>query len=398
MVNSALRIWCAVSVLCVASFTMVTSEFAPIGLLSQISTSLEQPPSTIGLTVTLYAWIGAASGLLSNWLNRWIPRKVLLIVLMLILAVSNGLAALSPTFSALLAARAVGALAHGVFWAIVAATAAHIVPTERIGLATSIVLGGITIATVMGVPLINLLGQYDGWRTAFMCLTLLCFASAGVIALVVPSMNINSMSKGVGLATVLRRKDLLITYAITGLTAAAHFGAYTFVEPYIGQIPDITVYLIAVLLFAFGAAGFLGNLLSALFIDRHLKEYILLALIAMACALAALGFFGPAVGIVPVVVLLVIWGVAISALFTGLQTWVLRIAGEHTVPATAIHTAVLNSAIGLGVIIGGGMLNIAGFRGAMLSASVVILPAVILMIVSGMQARANNSTLSRNIY
>lgn len=115
MVNLALRIWCAVSVLCVASFTMVTSEFAPIGLLSQISISLEQPPSTIGLTVTLYAWVGAASGLLSNWLNRWIPRKVLLIVLMLILAVSNGLAALSPTFSALLAARAVGALAHGVF-------------------------------------------------------------------------------------------------------------------------------------------------------------------------------------------------------------------------------------------------------------------------------------------
>lgn len=140
----------------------------------------------------------------------------------------------------------------------------------------------------MGVPLINLLGQYDGWRTAFMCLTVLCVASAGVIALIVPSMNINSMSKGVGLATVLRRKDLLITYAITGLTAAAHFGAYTFVEPYIGQIPDITVYLIAVLLFAFGAAGFLGNLLSALFIDHYFKELILLALIAMASALAAL--------------------------------------------------------------------------------------------------------------
>lgn len=70
MPNSALRIWCAVSVLCVASFTMVTSEFAPIGLLSQLSNDLAQPPSTIGLTVTLYAWIGAASGLLSNGLNR----------------------------------------------------------------------------------------------------------------------------------------------------------------------------------------------------------------------------------------------------------------------------------------------------------------------------------------
>lgn len=387
MVSSALRIWCAVSVLCMASFTMVTSEFAPIGLLSQISSALGQPPSTVGLTVTLYAWIGAASGLLSNWLNRWIPRKMLLVALMLILALSNGLAALSPGFSTLLGARVVGALAHGVFWAIVAATAAHIVPLHRMGLATSIVLGGITIATVMGVPLINLVGQYDGWRTAFVCLALMCVASAATIALVLPTTQIHSLAKGGGFAAVLRRKDLLITYVITGLTAAAHFGAYTFVEPFIGQVPGITAYLIAVLLFAFGAAGFLGNLLSALFIDRYLNVFILIALIAMALALMILGIYGPLLGIAPVVILLVIWGVAISALFTGLQTWVLRIAGDHTVPATAIHTAVLNSAIGLGVIIGAGALNVAGFKGAMLSASVVIIPAIVLMVAAGVRAR-----------
>ncbi len=387
MVSSALRIWCAVSVLCMASFTMVTSEFAPIGLLSQISSALGQPPSTVGLTVTLYAWIGAASGLLSNWLNRWIPRKMLLVALMLILALSNGLAALSPGFSTLLGARVVGALAHGVFWAIVAATAAHIVPLHRMGLATSIVLGGITIATVMGVPLINLVGQYDGWRTAFVCLALMCVASAAAIALVLPTTQIHSLAKGGGFAAVLWRKDLLITYVITGLTAAAHFGAYTFVEPFIGQVPGITAYLIAVLLFAFGAAGFLGNLLSALFIDRYLNVFILIALIAMALALMILGIYGPLLGIAPVVILLVIWGVAISALFTGLQTWVLRIAGDHTVPATAIHTAVLNSAIGLGVIIAAGALNVAGFKGAMLSASVVIIPAIVLMVAAGVRAR-----------
>jgi len=291
VINSALRVWCAVSVLCIASFTMVTSEFAPIGLLSQLSADLDQAPSTVGLTVTLYAWIGAASGLLSNWLNRRVPRKALLIGLMLILALSNGLAAVSPEFSSLLGARAVGALAHGVFWAIVAAT-------------------------------------------------------------------------------------------------AAHFGAYTFVEPFIGQVPGITSYLIAVLLFAFGAAGFLGNLLSALFIDRYLKAFILLALVAMALALVTLGSYGPLLGFAPVVTLLVIWGVAISALFTGLQTWVLRIAGDHMVPATALHTAVLNSAIGLGVIIGGSALDVAGFKGAMLSAGVVIVPAIVLMIAAGLRARA----------
>lgn len=388
MINSTLRIWSAVSVLCVASFTMVASEFAPIGLLSQISTDLDQAPSAVGLTVTLYAWVGAASGLLSNWLNRRIPRKALLIALMLILALSNGLAASSPEFSMLLAARTVGAIAHGVFWAIVAATAAHMVPAQRMGLATSIVLGGITIATVMGVPLINLVGQYQGWRTAFACLSLLCFASAVAMWLVLPAMRIHSPTKGAGFAAVLRRKDLLITYVITALTAAAHFGAYTFVEPFIGQIPDITPNLIATLLFAFGAAGFVGNLLSALLIDRGLRPFILVALIAMALALMTLGIYGSALGIALVASLMVIWGVAISALFTGLQTWVLRIAGNLTVAATAVHTAVLNSAIGLGVIIGSETLSAGGFKGAMLAASIVIMPAVVLMVVSSVRGRS----------
>ena len=215
----------------------------------------------------------------------------------------------------------------------------------------------------------------------------MCVASTDAIALVLPTMHIHSQAKGVGFSAVLRCKDLLITYVITGLTAAAHFGAYISVEPFIGHVPGITSYLIAVLLFAFGAAGFLGNLLSALFIDRYLKGFILVVLITMALALVTLGIYGPLLGIAPVVILLVTWGLAISALFTGLQTWVLRIAGDHTVLATAIHTPVLNSAIGLGVIIGEGTLNVAGFKGAMLSASVVIVPAIVLLIAADFRAR-----------
>lgn len=381
MINSALRTWCAISVLCISAFTMVTSEFAPIGLLSQIATDLRQEPATVGLTVTLYAWIGALSGLLSSGLSQRVPRRTLLIGLMLILAASNGLAALSSEFSMLLAARVLGAVAHGVFWAIVAATAAQIAPASRLGLATSIVLGGITVATVMGVPSVNLIGQSQGWRSAFAVLALICVTSAVAIALVIAPLPRAVAASGGSLLAVLRRKDLLITYGITGLTAAAHFAAYTFVEPFIGQIPGITPYLVASLLFAFGAAGFLGSVLSAVLIDRFLKPFILAALIALLAALLALSVFGPSAGIMGVTGFLLIWGVAISCLFTGLQAWVLRLAGADTVPAAALHTAVLNGAIGVGVIVGGASLQAAGLSAAMLVASLVILPAVVLMMV-----------------
>lgn len=387
MTHSTVRTGCAVGVLCIASFVMVTSEFAPIGVLSLISTDLGRTPSDISLTVTLYAWIGAASGLLSHWLGRRVSRKALLIVLMLALAASNGLAALSGEFSILLGARILGALAHGVFWATVAATAAHLVSARRVGLATSVVMSGITIATVAGVPLINLVGQYEGWRTAFAGLSLLCLTSAAAMTMVLPAMPTQNQMGPAGFAQVWQRKDLLLTYAITGLTAAAHFAAYTFIEPFIGQVPDITPGQIATLLFAFGAAGFLGNLLSALVADRNLTLLILCALIAMAGALNTLGGYGPVSGLAAVASLLIVWGIAISALFTGLQTWVLKIAGPLTGPATAVHTAVLNTAIGIGVVVGSQALDTVGIRGTMMSASVVIIPAIVLMVTSQVSIR-----------
>ncbi|WP_305888042.1 MFS transporter [Pseudomonas sp. CC120222-01a] len=120
---------------------------------------------------------------------------MLLITLMLLLAASNGLAAVSSDFSTFLGARALGAWVHGVFWAIVAASAAHIVPVQRMGLATSIVFGGITAATVMGVPLVNLVGNHDGWRTPFAYLALTCVVSAGALALALPPMQIPPLVK-----------------------------------------------------------------------------------------------------------------------------------------------------------------------------------------------------------
>lgn len=362
---------------------MVTTEFAPIGLLSRIASDIDESPSMVGLAVTLYAWIGAASGLLSSWVSHRISRKALLISLMLILAASSVLAALSSDLSTLLGARALGAIAHGVFWASVAATAAQMVPEGRVGLATSIVLGGITVATVMGVPLVNLIGQYVDWRTAFGCLAGMSALCAGALAWMLPPMHLPSSSGASGFMATIRRRDLRVTYVITGLTAAAHFGAYTFIEPFLSAIPGISAYAVAVMLFAFGAAGFAGNLLSALLIDRHLRVFIFMALVGMALAIMALGLGGPTTGVWWIVGLLIVWGMTISALFTGLQTWVLSLAGEHTVPATAIHTAVLNAAIGVGVIVGGGALESVGIDGAMLSASLVILPAIVLMVASG---------------
>lgn len=372
VVNPTLRVWLAVVVLGIASFTMVTTEFAPIGLLSQIALDLEKDRAAVGLAVTLYAWIGAVSGLLSAVLLPHIPRKPLLVALMLVLSATNLAMMAVHSLESLLLARAVGAVVHGFFWAMAAAVAAQIAPSRHMGIATTIVFGGISMASVIGVPLANLVGQVGGWRIAFGMIGTLGLLTAAVMLAVLPAISAGSAAGWRALATVCGRPDLRGIYIVTGFMAAANFAAYTFIEPFLADIPHVSPVTVAALLFGFGGAGFLGNILTGVFIDRFMKPVIALGLFALGLAFVGLGWFGPSLGTGWVLALLVVWGAAVAALFAGLQTWVLRAAGSAATPAAAVHSAVINAAIGIGASLGGRILPVSGVSGVMLAAGLVV--------------------------
>ncbi len=377
--SPGLRVWFAVIVLGVASFTMVTTEFAPVGLLSQIALDLGRDQAAVGLTVTLYAWIGAASGLLSAVLLQGFPRKPLLVVLMLVLSATNLAAMLSDGFTGLLLARAVGAVVHGFFWAMAAAIATQIAPSHRMGVATAIVFGGISMATVVGVPLVNLIGQNNGWRAAFGVIGGVGLCTSVLMVGVLPRLRAGSPAGWQALAAVICRQDLRKIYSVTAFMAAANFAAYTFIEPFLGEIADVPPFMIGVMLFGFGGAGFVGNILTGVLIDRFMTSVITWGLLALAGALVGLGWFGPQLGTGTVVTLLVVWGAAVAALFAGLQTWILRAAGSMAMSAAAIHSAVINSAIGVGAIFGARMLTLSDVSGVMLMAGAIVIVPLLIM-------------------
>lgn len=375
---SQLHRWLAIGILAIATFTIVVMEFAPIGLLSAIAADLDADPATVGLIVSAYAWIGAGSALLSAVLPARFPRRPLLVGLMLLLAASSGASAIAPTFAGLLLARIAGALAHGVFWAMVAALAAQIAPAHRVGLATSIVFGGISIASVLGVPLANLIGQAWSWRTAFGALCGLSFATALLLAAALPRIQVKGEVGFTALFGVLRNRPLRMAYACAIFAVAAHFGAFTFIEPYIRRLPEPGSSSSAALLFAFGAAGLLGNIVAGVYADRNLKLSIMLALAAMAGALLGLGWRAGATGLLLPTALLLVWGAAISVLFVCIQTWVLRAGGHAAIPASAVYTTVFNSASGIGAMLAALMLPRTGLSGVMLAASAATACAILL--------------------
>lgn len=371
------RTWLAVVVLGVSSFAIVTTELAPIGLLSPLAAEFGQTEAQAGLIVTAYAWVAAVAALLSATMLGRLPRKPLLVGLMMVLALSSAIASQTSAFSTLLGARMVGALAHGAFWAMIGTIGAQLVPARQIGLATSIIFGGVSAASVLGVPIANLLTQLDGWRTAFVVVGALSLAAAVAIALTVPRVSTSAPVGYKALATVMRDRTFRRIYGATACAITAHFAAFTYIEPLLSNALNVQAGQVSTLLLAFGVAGIFGNVVSGKLIDGHLKRLVLIALSFMAACVFVIGLL-PANGNVFIIAALLLgWGAGVAIVFVGFQTWILRMAGDAAMPASAIYVAIFNAAIGAGALAGSAILTLTNLNGLMVIVSLAIVGSLI---------------------
>ncbi|HBS7471116.1 MFS transporter [Klebsiella pneumoniae] len=352
------RVWIAVVALGICAFSIVTSELAPVGMLSALAADFHQTESGVGLAVTAYGWVGALAALLSGAMPARISRKALLVGLMLILAFSCLAATRSYSMFALMSARMIGALAHGAFWALIGIVAAQLVPPHRLGLATAIIFGGVSAASVVGVPLASFIATLAGWRLAFMSMALLSLAAAAVLCSTLPPLAAPAPVRLRVYRDIFRNPLLGGLYGATACIITAHFAAFTYIEPLLINLQGVPATALSGLLLS-GVSGLLGNVIAGKLIDRHLKGLIFAALLLSGGALALLG----AARLAPLPfcfsgLLLALWGAGIAIVFVGLQTWLLRSAVAQ--PASAIYVAIFNAAIGTGAFVGGQLIASAG--------------------------------------
>ncbi|MAK30105.1 MFS transporter [Acinetobacter sp.] len=355
----SLKLWIALIVLSLSSFAIVTTELAPIGLLSALAHDLNQSEAITGLIVTGYGWVAAISALCSIVLLIRFPRKMVLMAMLLILAISNIIVAYSSSFNMIFSARIVGAIAHGSFWALIGAVAYSLVPKHKLGLATSIIFSGVSVASILGVPLASYLTQLSSWRLAFEFLGLLSFIICILILLFVPKIPDQAPLASGFFKKVLQHSTLNRLFILTALIISSHFAAFTFIDPFLSQIAHLASGQITLLLLVFGSAGLVGNILAGKFMDQHLQTIILVSLVFISGSVFAFGYLGDQVTFSIAVTFLALWGVSIATIFVGLQTWVLKQAGDLAGAASAIYVAVFNASIGLGALMGSFMLQYA---------------------------------------
>ena len=366
------RAWLGVCTIGFAVFALVTSELFPVGVLSAVSADLEVSTGVTGLMVTVPGLFAAVSAPLVAVYARGLDSRVVLSLLVALVALSNLATALAPNIGTVLAARVAIGVGVGGFWALAAGIAPRLVPHAQVPLATSVVFGGVSAASVLGVPATAHLGSAVGWRAGSVTIGVVAAVVALAVLLLVPALpaRTGASDQDAGsLATAVRRSWLVLV--VTSLVVVGQFSAFTFVGPILESVSGVAEPDLPAVLLAYGVAGMAGNFLAGRFVARSPRRGI--QLIAASITVTLFVLLTVDVGPETTTGLMVVWGLAFGASSVTLQLWLLQVSGRAGQLATSASVSVFNVSVAVGAAVGGVAIDATGTASSALVVAVALL-------------------------
>jgi DHA1 family inner membrane transport protein len=341
----------SITILAIAAFVIVTTEFLIVGLLPALARDLSITVATAGQLVTLFAVVVMVCGpFLTAWLAN-VDRKKLFVAVLVLFAATNALAAVAQNIWVLALARLLPALALPVFWGTASDTAAQIAGPEKAGRAVSTVYLGISAAMLFGIPLGTLAADAIGWRGAFGLLAALSLLVAVLMFFSMPTVRASQPVAMREQAKILKSPFFMANVALSILVFTAMFTGYTYLAEMLEKSAGVAPAQVGWWLMGFGAVGLIGNWLGGLWVDQKpLATTAIFSLVLAAGMAASMLFAGLSIGFA---IALGVWGIANTALYPICQIRVMKAATGAQALAGTINVSAANGGIALGAVIGG---------------------------------------------
>jgi DHA1 family inner membrane transport protein len=354
------RIRLALIALALGGFGIGLTEFVAMGLLPNLAADLlpdiwsashERANAQAGWLISAYA-LGVVVGAPTiAALAARFPRKQLLLACLGVFTVGTILSAIAPTFELVLVARFVAALPHGAYFGIAALVAATLMGPGKRGQGVAIVLSGLTIANVVGVPAITFLGQQAGWRLAYLAVAAVFAFAFLAVALVLPFQPGDEAATMRRELAALGRVQVWLALLVGAIGFGGFFAVYTYVAPLITNVTGLPASFVPLGLLALGLGMTIGNFIGGRGSDHHVMGTLFVSFGAFALSLAGLAL--TAGNPVALFVFLFLVGASSMALSPAIQTRLMDVAGDSQTLAAAINHASLNIGNSLGAYLGG---------------------------------------------
>lgn len=345
----------ALIALAMGGFAIGTTEFVTMGLLPQIADGVEISIPAAGHVVSAYA-LGVVVGAPTiAALAARLPRKQVLLWLMVAFAVGNFASALAPTYGSLMVARFVSGLPHGAFFGIGSLVAASLVPAHRRTWAVAMMLAGLTVANIVGVPVGTLLGQKVGWEWPYALVGLIAVATVVAVIAWIPRQPTDQSATIASELRSLKRLQVWLALAIGTVGFGGMFATFSYIAPTMTDLTGFEEAAVPLVLVVYGVGMTTGAFLAGRAADRGVMRGIFFSLLAIAMLLAVFGFAAQhPVTAIPAVFLL---GLVPTILVPMLQTRLMDVAHEGQSLAAALNHSTLNIANALGAWLGSVVLS-----------------------------------------
>jgi DHA1 family inner membrane transport protein len=336
--------------LAMGGFAIGTTEFAAMSLLPYFAATFGISEPTAGHAISSYA-LGVVVGapVIAVLAARW-PRRQLLLALMACFAVFNVLTALAPTYGMMVFFRFLSGLPHGAYFGVAMLVAASLVPPNARSQAASRVLIGLTIATIIGVPVATWMGQVLGWRVGFAIVGVLASLTVFLVWTFVPNdrpIEDASMMRELG---ALKRPQVWLTLAIGAIGFGGMFAVYSYLASTLMEVTHVEPYVVPIVLMFFGLGMTVGTFVTAWLADRAL---MVTAGGLLVWSFISLMLYPMSTGNIYAVTFVVFMIGCGGGLGVALQTRLMDVAEDAQTLAAALNHSAFNMANAIGPFLGG---------------------------------------------